>query len=162
MTLTGEQEVRGPELLGQHRRWADARERLWHSRPPAPKPARPRPVNPFIRERREAEARKQAVLDAIGAGIARGVPTWRRIVNEVARKHGVFPGVVLTVHRLRDDLAMIARDEAFARIRAEVIVRGSPMSLPRIAERFGGLDHTTVLAGIRRHRARCGEAANAQ
>lgn len=46
------------------------------------------------------------------------------------------------------------RQEAFALIYAQ----GS-LSLPQIGQFFGGRDHTTVLHGIRRHKARVAEEA---
>lgn len=73
--------------------------------------------------------------------------TMREIVADVAERRG------FTVDELigpgRHKRLSRARHEAFALIYAQ-----GRLSLPEIGRRFGGRDHTTVLHGIRAHKAR--------
>jgi len=76
-------------------------------------------------------------------------PEWRRIVGEVCIKHQVpFDDIMggSVVRRFTR-----ARQECCYRLRAETV-----LSLPQIAARLGGLDHTTVLFAIRAHARRNG------
>lgn len=72
---------------------------------------------------------------------------WKQIVTEVCAKHNI--GRVEILSRTRRYAVVHARHEAMWRMRAE-----TTLSLPEIAKRLGGLDHTTVLHGIRRHEAK--------
>jgi hypothetical protein len=38
-------------------------------------------------------------------------------------------------------------------MRTEILVGGLPMSFPAIGRRFGGMDHTSVMHGFRKHEA---------
>ena len=72
---------------------------------------------------------------------------WKQIVTEVCEKHKI--GRVEILSRTRRYPVVHARHEAMWRMRNE-----TTLSLPEIAKRLGGLDHTTVLHGIRRHEAK--------
>jgi chromosomal replication initiation ATPase DnaA len=67
-----------------------------------------------------------------------------RIVSEVAAEHFVFQHEILSVERLRDDVAF-ARFHAWHRLRTE-----HNYTLPRIARMFKR-DHTTIMHGLRRY-----------
>lgn len=72
---------------------------------------------------------------------------WRKVIKEVAQKRGLT--VIDILSERRDYKTVHARHEVFYRLRTE-----TPMSLPRIGRRIGGVDHTTVLAGIKKHMER--------
>lgn len=82
-----------------------------------------------------------------------GKPRWRSLVAKVAEKHNLPVTVMLSKSRSR--AIILARHETFWTLR-----RQTTMSLPDIARRMGGYDHTTVLHGIRKHEQRMKEAAN--
>lgn len=84
--------------------------------------------------------------------IPEGLPAWRRIILEVAIKHNVMPAEMLSAQRAYNLVA--ARHEVMYRLKTE-----TTMSLPAIGKKLGK-DHTTVLHGVRKHKARM-EAANA-
>jgi len=71
---------------------------------------------------------------------------WKGIKAEVARKHGITLKEMASPQRKRN--IVLARQEAFYRLKTE-----TAMSFPEIGRRMGGLDHTTVLYGYRRHAA---------
>ena len=67
----------------------------------------------------------------------------RRIIREVAEKHGFTYSDIVGPRRMR---ALIkARQEAYCRVYAEC----PWMSLPQIGRAFGGRDHSTVIHGLR-------------
>ena len=135
--------------------------RLMHGSTPAPKAPRPRPVSPFvleIRARREEAARREAEFQAhrakARANRENSGPHWSRIIAQVVRKHGLRASDILEPSRYQR--VVMARNEAFYRMRTEILVGGAPMSFPAIGRRFGGMDHTTVLHGFRKHAALIG------
>lgn len=71
-------------------------------------------------------------------------PTMRKIAEEVAEKYGLKSWKQLRSHR-RNRPLVIAKQELWWRCREE-----TAYSLPSIG-RFFGFDHTTILAGARRH-----------
>lgn len=73
--------------------------------------------------------------------------SWRVIAAEVCKKHGISFATLISKRRPADVCA--ARHEFFWRCRQE-----TTLSLPQIAARCGGRDHTTVLHGIRAHERR--------
>lgn len=75
------------------------------------------------------------------------LPRWKSIVREVSEKHGV---PIIDILSDRRNVPFVrARHECFFRLSKE-----TTLSLPQIGKRLGGKDHTTVLAGIRRHQER--------
>lgn len=68
----------------------------------------------------------------------------RRIVIEVAERHGLTPDALM--QRNRTQKVAHARFEAMAMMRREF---GD--TFPKIGRFFGGMDHTAVMHGIRRH-----------
>lgn len=78
------------------------------------------------------------------------IPLWKTIVREVAAKHDFTVSEIIGSCRARELVA--ARQEAFFRLRTE-----TTMSLPMIGYRMGGKDHTTVINGINKHKARMGQ-----
>lgn len=74
-------------------------------------------------------------------------PSVRRIVNEVAEEAGCSAEQLLT--RGGSHSVAHARWRAFDRIRRGVRIMGNAPSLPQIGGWFG-VDHTTVLHGLRR------------
>jgi len=62
-------------------------------------------------------------------------------------KHGLTLGELLSHRRQRK--IVIARQEAFWRLSKE-----TSLSLPEMARRLGGFDHTTALHAIRKHEQR--------
>jgi hypothetical protein len=77
------------------------------------------------------------------------MPSWKRIVREVSKKHGVAIVDILSTRRSQPFVN--ARYEAMYRMRHE-----TNMSFPQIGRRLGGRDHTTVLHGVREHAKRVG------
>lgn len=78
-------------------------------------------------------------------------PTMAAIKATVARRHGVTVAQLEGPSRLKR--FVLARQEAMWEMHATRL-----WSLPQIAWRLGGRDHTTVLHGVRRHQARLDEA----
>lgn len=74
----------------------------------------------------------------------------KRIIREVAEKHGVTPVDILSERRTQ--LVVNARQEAMWRAKSE-----TEWSLPRIGKAFGGRDHTTVIHALRTHEKRMGQ-----
>jgi len=72
---------------------------------------------------------------------------WKVILKEVALQYGTT--VEKMISRGRGNPAAHARQEAMWRMRME-----SRMSFPAIGYRFGGRDHSTVIAGVNAHEAR--------
>lgn len=95
----------------------------------------------------------QAIIDMVNANLMGEDRAWmvnqrwRQIVEEVQLKYGITPLEMKS--RYRDRRLVMARHEAFYRMRHE-----TTLSLPQIAQRMGGFDHTSVLHGIKRHAAR--------
>jgi chromosomal replication initiation ATPase DnaA len=73
------------------------------------------------------------------------------IIREVAAIHGVTAGEIIGPSHLR--AIVWPRFEAAYRIRELRMADGRPPSYPRIGRWLGGRDHTTIIAGIRRHEA---------
>ena len=71
---------------------------------------------------------------------------WRAVIREVAQKHRLPVPYLLSTRR--DHQVVVARHEAFFRLRTELA-----MSLPAIGRRFG-MDHTSILHGVRKHAER--------
>lgn len=102
---------------------------------------------------------KHPLADYLSAPVRFGMlpdmepPRWRKIIAEVAEKHHV--SIQDITSRRRDHPSVLARQEAAWRIRHE-----TPLSLPNIGKRLGGLDHTTILYSVRKHQSRidAGEA----
>lgn len=87
-------------------------------------------------------------LDSRGSGISLG-----RLMVEIAEKHGVTVAEICSDRRSAYIVA--ARHEYFYRARTE-----TTKSFPQIALACGGRDHSTVIAGVRKHEARMrGKAA---
>lgn len=75
------------------------------------------------------------------------------ILNETAAKHGLAPDRVMS--KSRSPNVAQARQEVMWRLRALTAADGRPKhSYPAIGRALGGLDHTTVLHGVRAHAAR--------
>lgn len=106
-----------------------------------------RPVVPPPVERKVEVYRPPTQLFEIGS---LPLSNWKRIMIEVAEKHGVSPRDLVSSSRFRNIAA--ARFEAFYRVYLE-----TNMGLPEIGRKFGGRDHTTVLHGIRTHAERIGD-----
>lgn len=70
--------------------------------------------------------------------------TMREIIKQVAAKHGVTVTDIISERRPKP--VVIARHEAMWRCKQE-----TTNSLPAIGRAFGGRDHTTALAAIRKH-----------
>lgn len=73
------------------------------------------------------------------------VKTWESIVEEVAKRHNMRVDLVMSRNRARD--AAWARFDAWSQMYTTI----PGMSLTAIA-RIWGLDHTTVMTGIRRYK----------
>ncbi len=102
------------------------------SRVPTPPPQGP-----------SADAFRQRQKDEVNAVLRRISPS-TRIIAEVAQKHNVKASDILGKSRSR--LFVSARHECCYRL-----VMEEDFSLPKAGHRLGGIDHTTVLHGIRRH-----------
>jgi len=96
----------------------------------------------------EAERRARALVPVELTPLPETMPLWRRIVIEVARKHGLTFVQLAGQQRFRKIVA--ARHECFWRLHNE-----TTMSLPAIGRRLNR-DHTTVLHGIKQHEKRGG------
>lgn len=80
-----------------------------------------------------------------------GRKSWRQIANEVCAKHGLDFQEVLMPRKVTQ--LVHCRWEIMHRLHRE-----TTLSLPAIGTKLGGLDHTTVLNGIRKHVKRMAEA----
>lgn len=74
-------------------------------------------------------------------------PKWKTIIHEVAVAHSVFFAEI--VGHARSYPIVAARQEAYYRLRTEL-----GMSFPEIGRRMGGKDHTGVIHGINKHKAK--------
>lgn len=136
-------------FAGQAEHYAAVRARLRGAPPPKPTPVvvapPPAPVAPT----------EQAIQDAESiSALKAGAPRWKRILHEVAEKHGL--GVMDLISSSRSRNVVFARQEAIFRLRME-----TSLSLPQIGRRLGGKDHTTVLHSIKRYLHRNGETETA-
>lgn len=75
----------------------------------------------------------------------------KQIIIDIARKHGLTYADLVGNRRFRHIIP--ARDEAIAAVKALSTGRES-FSLPMVGRIFGGKDHTSVLAALRRHAKR--------
>ncbi len=73
--------------------------------------------------------------------------SWREITRRVAEQHGLTLDDMFSRSRSRE--IVWPRQQAWAEIYAT-----GRFSYPRIAELFGGFDHTSVMHGLKQHRAR--------
>lgn len=71
-------------------------------------------------------------------------PPMHSIIAEVAAKHGVTYMDMVSARRGKD--IVLARHEAYYRCRNE-----TSHTYPEIGRAFGGRDHTTIMAGEKRH-----------
>lgn len=93
-----------------------------------------------------------------GQGVTVRSETRDEFIAAAAARHGIRPHEILGSGRSRPVAS--ARQEVMWRLRQIQTADGAPKhSYPAIALALGGLDHTTVLAGCRRHAARLAEAA---
>ena len=86
-------------------------------------------------------------------------PKVENIIRECAAKHGVSFDAVCN-KRLRPNPVARARHEAFYRIRHELMplaVDPSAYSYSAVGQMFDGMDHSTVLYGVKRHAERLGQ-----
>lgn len=139
-----------PALQEQHEKWAAAHMRLFPRQPeprirpslirvarvapvpalPSEWPFQPAPA-PYDHCERDVTLKPRRL-------------TWREIAREVAWAHRLTFTDLISARR--DRAVCAARYEAFWRCHRETL-----MSKSQIGLRFGGRDHTTVIAGIRRH-----------
>lgn len=75
------------------------------------------------------------------------VEEWRLVADEVCKKHQILLPLIFARDRRKRVVA--ARHELFQRLHDEL-----HLSLWRIGYLFGQRDHTSVLHGVRRHRAK--------
>lgn len=75
----------------------------------------------------------------------------RQIISEVAAKYGMSQTLLLSQRRSR--VISWPRQEVMYRAANETAA-----SLPMIGQELGGMDHTTIIYGIRRHAARVRQA----
>ena len=80
---------------------------------------------------------------------------WKAIIRDVCAKHGISLNELMSRRRFKAICA--ARHECFYRLKNE-----TALSLPQVGRVMGGFDHTTVLAGVRRHEKRMAERAQAE
>lgn len=80
------------------------------------------------------------------------MPSWKRILYEVARKHRLSVAELIGGQRSAPIVA--ARHEAMYRMKTE-----TTMSLVAISRRFGGREHTAVRHGVAKHLERMEAAA---
>jgi hypothetical protein len=151
-----------PILEQQRAHYAGVKARLASLPPPPPErqrrfieprqqPHRPdfvpaKPLFPIILstpERRE----RDWLLIRHNRGRSSVVRNWRALVRHIAEKHGVTMKDVISDFRDREVVA--ARFECYWHMR-EVL----KMSFPAIGAALGGKDHTSVLHGYRRHKAK--------
>lgn len=111
----------------------------------------PRAVRPLLIEFKPAVVAGPAHSDpACKKVVARfWVTAAQRIMETVAEKHGFTPAQMLFRRRLKP--LVIAKHEAMY----EMYLK-TDYSLPMIGKKFGGMDHTAVLYGIRAHAQRNG------
>jgi hypothetical protein len=78
----------------------------------------------------------------------------QQIIHDIAHKHGLTFADLVGKGRYRR--IVTARDEAIAAVKALTNGDRCSFSLPVIGRIFGGKDHTSVLASLRRHAKRTG------
>lgn len=75
---------------------------------------------------------------------------WRRIVAEVASKHGTLPAAL--IGRKGRKVLTVARGEAMTRIRQEVrLADGGRPSIQQIGRWFDGRGHTSCIHAMRKY-----------
>jgi hypothetical protein len=132
----------GPEQRAQAANAAAVRQRLFNAPKRIEAPVQviePEPVEP---EPLPTIA-KPIVRDVLSLSSVPPAMRWRRIVDQVAKKHGVSFTVMKGDNRRKD--VTLARFEVCARLYDE-----TGMSLPQIG-RMLNKDHSTVFHAIRRH-----------
>ena len=131
-------------LAGQHSHYSAVRERLYGPaavRRATPKPAPAKPPRDVIQVSSSAPVVPVAVAAIVE--LPARAPTWRRILYEVAQKHGITPRDILGSSRYKP--VVLARREVIWRMRQEL-----KFSFPRIAM-YLGRDHTTILYNHAQH-----------
>ena len=78
--------------------------------------------------------------------------TGASVLAEIAKRHGMTPADLMSLSRRRE--VSWPRQEAMY----EIFVRCPHLSYPAIARLLGGMDHTTVLHGVRVHCERIGKS----
>lgn len=71
------------------------------------------------------------------------------LITMICAKHGITRDELMSMSRGRDIVR--CRQECCYELRQRIEIKGEPISLPAIGRLLGGLDHTTVLHGIRKH-----------
>lgn len=147
-------------IMEQHARWAASRARLMGRTPVRGNiralivPLLPEhvqePPEPLERDWLMIEASPEP--DSPTPPPSPMMPRWKIILREVANKHKLNVTDLLSTRRPRNIVA--ARHEAMYRMKTE-----TSLSLPSIGKRLGGLDHTTVIHGLRRYELLRAEAA---
>lgn len=94
-------------------------------------------------EQRAAEIIAAAEAEAAAILKRGGVPV-REIIAEVAKRHDVDPGLIIS--RSRNARVVAIRFEAIALAH----LRRPDMTLPELARAFGDRDHTTILHALKR------------
>ena len=79
-------------------------------------------------------------------------PRYMQIVREVAREYRVPVAWIFAKDAKRD--ASNPRQAVYARIRSTPMVSGKLPSYPTIGRWIGGRDHSTIIDGVRKHKAR--------
>lgn len=136
---------------GQRQHYAAVKARL--SRPQlrivhnAADAARERLSEIAAEDARAAEEAKSEVKEAFETSPRLLSARWRDIITEVCLKHKVRAMEILSDRRAPYIVA--ARHECMYRMRME-----TPLSLPQIGIRLGGMNHASILHGIKRHQER--------
>lgn len=78
---------------------------------------------------------------------ARQMAEAKQIIDDIEAAHQLKPGAIYK--RVRHPRIVRARQEAMHILREDLY-----MELPQIARLFGGINHTTVIYGVRRHAER--------
>jgi hypothetical protein len=137
-------------LREQHERYRAVRERLWFTKPQecAPVVSLPEPVKTIVYARRPAWKLKETCFD-------HHVQQYKnRLLNLTCKPH-----VIYIQDRCRelgvsyDAIIVPCRRRIFVRPRQIIMAELRDkfgLSFPRIGQLFGGLDHTTVIASLRR------------
>ncbi len=92
-------------------------------------------------------------VPVVADNVVRWMPDARKIIADIAHKHGLNYRDLVGPRRYRHIIPV--RDEAIAAVRALSDGRES-FSLPMVGRIFGGRDHTSILAALRRHAKRTG------
>jgi hypothetical protein len=83
-----------------------------------------------------------------------GRPTVRSVMRAVCTKHRVSRTELLSMSRQKR--IILCRQECCYELRRSILIQGRQISLPEIGRHLGGLDHTTVMHGIKQHAKRLG------